>query len=98
MPRQNAKGRKWSAEVMEKSDALDLKKNLFKKSDPAKIAESLKRSAEHSRRRKFSPLRSAMSMLTFYVNRAGANLSSARKRKLQIAKRKLCAAFAREER
>ncbi len=97
MPREKTK-RKWSADVTENSDALDLKKDLFKQIDPAEIAESLKRSAEQSRRRKSSPYRSAMSMLTFYVNRAGSNLSASRKRKLMAAKKKLREAFARKER
>jgi hypothetical protein len=87
--------RKWSAEVTKNSDALDLKNNLFKEDDPEKLAESLKRSAERSQRRKSSPFRSAMSMLTFYINRAGSNLSVSRKRKLQMAKRRLREAFGR---
>jgi hypothetical protein len=69
---------------------------VFKQDDPARIAESLKRSAEKSRRRKGSAFRSAMSMLTFYVNRAGRTLSPSRKRKLQAAKRRLQEAFGRE--
>ena len=78
--------RRWSAKVMERSDALDLKENIFKNNDPKKIAASLKRSAEHSHRRKASPYQSAMSMLNFYINRAGKNLSAARKKKLEAAK------------
>jgi hypothetical protein len=75
-------GRKrWSKKVTETSDALMLDKGVFKKS-PHAIALSLKRSADHSRRRKSSPFRSAMSMLTFYVNRGGRNLSAAQKAKL----------------
>ena len=68
------KDRKWSAEVTEHSDALDLEADIFESDDPAKIAHSLKRSAERSNRRKSAPFRSAMSMLTFYINRAGKNL------------------------
>ena len=85
----SAKGRKWSAKVTEASDALDLKAQVFELDDPAKIAASLKRSAEHSHRRKGTPFQSAMSMLTFYINRAGKNLSTSRKRKLAAAKDEL---------
>ena len=66
--------KRWSARVTRESDTLDLKKDVFKLKDPKKIAASLKRSAEHSKRRKSDPYRSAMSMLTFYINRAGKNL------------------------
>lgn len=62
---------KWSQDVTEHSDALDLEEGVFKKKDSVEIARSLKRSAERSKRRKGSPLQSAMSMLTFYINRAG---------------------------
>ncbi|TWR31146.1 DUF3175 domain-containing protein [Mucilaginibacter pallidiroseus] len=81
--------RKWSAKVTETSDALDLKKNVFKQKDPEKIAGSLKDSAEHSKRRKASSFQSAMSMLNFYINRAGKNLPKAQKRHLESAKKKL---------
>ncbi|HTU57310.1 MAG TPA: DUF3175 domain-containing protein [Polyangiales bacterium] len=63
--------KKWSQDVTEHSNALDLEASVFTKSGPKEIARSLKRSAEHSKRRKSSPYRSAMSMLTFYINRAG---------------------------
>jgi hypothetical protein len=86
--------KKWSAEVTRHSDALDLEAEVFKKS-PSGIAQSLKRSAERSRRRKSSPYRSAMSMLTFYINRAGKNLSQAHRRKLEAAKGELRKAFGR---
>ena len=66
--------RKWSAKVTRESNALDLENSVFKKKNPKAIARSLKRSAEHSHRRKSSPYRSAMSMLTFYINRGGKNL------------------------
>lgn len=82
-------GKKWSARVMRESDALDLKKGVFTEKDPKKIARSLKRSAEHSRRRKSSPYRSAMSMLTFYINRGGKDLSARRKAILEKAKDEL---------
>jgi len=86
-------GRKWSQEVTEHSDALDLEKDLFTKDDPKEIARSLKRSAEHSKRRKGTPLQSAMGMLTFYINRAGDNLSESEKAKLERAKDELRALF-----
>jgi len=88
---------KWSAEVNEHSDALDLEAGLFKLRSPAAIARSLKRSAERSRRRKSSPYRSAMSMLTFYVNRAGKNLTAAQRRRLEGAKGELRKLFGKEE-
>jgi hypothetical protein len=97
MARQSAK-KKWSAEVTENSDALDLERDVFKSDDPRRIAQSLKRSAEHSRRRKSAPFRSAMSMLTFYVNRGGKNLSERRKRTLERAKSELRRLFGRESR
>lgn len=87
--------RRWSAKVAERSDALDLKENIFKNNDPKKIAASLKKSAEHSKRRKAGPYQSAMSMLNFYINRAGKNLSAARKKKLEAAKGELRAQFHR---
>ena len=71
------------------SDALDLEGGVFKKASAREIAVSLKRSAEHSHRRKSAPLRSAMSMLTFYINRAGTGLSARRRRTLENAKDEL---------
>jgi hypothetical protein len=88
--------RKWSAGVMRRSNALDLESDVFKSRSPAKIAASLKRSAERSKRRKGTPLQSAMSMLNFYVNRAGRNLSPARRRLLERAKPELRKAFGRK--
>src|SRR5258708_38677466 len=88
--------RKWSSDVTQHSDALDLDREVFKKS-PTAIARSLKRSAERSRRRKSSPYRSAMSMLTFYVNPAGRNLSATRRKKLEAAKDRLREEFGRAE-
>ncbi len=87
---------KWSQDVTDHSDALDLEKDLFTQSDPTKIAASLKRSAEHSHRRKGSPLQSAMSMLTFYINRAGHDLDPKQKRVLEDAKDELRALFDKE--
>ena len=80
---------KWSAKVTRESDALDLEKGVFRKRSAHDIAVSLKRSAERSRRRKAAPLRSAMSMLTFYVNRAGRNLPARDRLTLARAKREL---------
>ncbi|WP_424629331.1 DUF3175 domain-containing protein [Bradyrhizobium sp. SYSU BS000235] len=84
---------KWSGRVTETSDALDLKKDVFKLDSPKAIARSLKRSAEQSHRRKSDPYRSAMSMLVFYINRAGKNLPATRKRKLEAAKDELRKVF-----
>jgi uncharacterized protein DUF3175 len=82
-------GRRWSRQVTEHSDALTLDKGVFASRDPKRIAASLKRSAERSRRRKSTPFRSAMSLLTFYINRAGRNLPAARKKILLRAKDEL---------
>ena len=87
---------KWSADVTSHSDALDLQDQVFKSNNPDAIARSLKKSAEASHRRKSSPLRSAMSMLTFYINRAGKNLPQSRRRTLEKAKDRLRKAFGRE--
>jgi uncharacterized protein DUF3175 len=81
---------------METSNALDLEKGAFQSANPSRIALSLKRSAERSRRRKATPFRSAMSMLTFFINRAGRNLSPDRIRVLNRAKEELRAVFHRE--
>jgi Protein of unknown function (DUF3175) len=81
--------RRWSKHVMETSNALDLEASLFKKDNPHEIAESLKRSAEQSTRRKTQPFASAMSMLNFYINRAGKNLTDEQKEKLDAAKDQL---------
>jgi hypothetical protein len=81
--------KKWSQDVTEHSDAMDLKNGVFKSNDPKKIADSLKHSAEESHRRKSSPFRSAMSMLSFYINRAGAQLSKKQRDTLDAAKDEL---------
>jgi len=81
--------KKWSADVTEHSDALDLEPNIFASDDPKEIADSLKRSAEESHRRKASPYQSAMSMLTFYINRAGKNLDADKLKTLEAAKDEL---------
>jgi hypothetical protein len=91
-----ASPRRWSHEVMEHSDALDLEGGIFKTGSPHAIAESLKKSALASHRRKGSPFQSAMSMLNFYANRAGRNLPEARKDALQKAKQELRKAFGRD--
>lgn len=87
--------RRWSQEVTEKSDALDLEADVFTLDDPRAIAASLKRSAQASTRRNVEPYRSAMSMLTFYINRAGSNLTQKRRRILERAKDELRKAFGR---
>lgn len=84
---------RWSQEVTEQSDALDLDEGIFTSGDPKRIAASLKRSAEHSQRRKGTPLQSAMSMLTFYINRAGDNLDKHHRATLEQAKDELRALF-----
>ena len=84
-----SKSKRWSRRVTESSNALDLESQVFKKQDPKAIARSLKRSAEHSQRRKSSPYRSAMSMLTFYMNRAGKTLPKTQRTRLQHAKEEL---------
>ena len=84
---------KWSQQVTEHSDALDLEQGVFKRRSAKRIAESLKHSAERSERRKSSPFRSAMSMLTFYINRAGEQLSQAQRTRLESAKRELRALY-----
>ncbi len=94
MPESQRKKR-WSADATAHSDALDLEPNVFEKENAGEIARSLKRSAEESDRRKSSPFRSAMSMLTFYINRAGRNLPPERKQTLEAAKGKLRELFGR---
>ncbi len=92
-----AKGKKWSARVNETSDALDLDQGVFAKTDPHEIALSLKKSASHSHRRKGTPYQSAMSMLNFYINRGGKNLSESKKNTLEKAKDELRKVFHRQE-
>ena len=85
---------RWSHQVMETSDAMDLEADIFKTGSAQSIAESLKRSSTH-RRRKGTPFQSAMSMLNFYINRAGKNLPKTRRATLERAKRELRIAFGR---
>jgi len=79
----------WSAKVTKESNAMDLENGVFKSKDSRKIARSLKHSAEESDQRKASPFQSAMSMLNFYENRAGRNLTKTQKRPLEMAKNEL---------
>ncbi|WP_063692758.1 DUF3175 domain-containing protein [Bradyrhizobium stylosanthis] len=88
--------RRWSQRVTKESDALDLKQGVFKLTSAKKIAASLKRSAEHSARRKTGAYRSALSMLTFYINRAGKTLPKTQRTRLERAKVELKRAFGRE--
>src|ERR671925_286027 len=81
--------KRWSRRVTQTSNALDLDSGVFSRDDPRSIARSLKRSADRSRRRKSDPFRSAMSMLTFYINRAGKTLSATQRRRLEAAKDEL---------
>ncbi len=83
------KQKRWSQRATQKSNALDLEQGVFSKDDPRSIARSLKRSADRSKRRKADPFRSAMSMLTFYINRAGKTLSKSRRKRLEAAKEEL---------
>jgi Protein of unknown function (DUF3175) len=87
--------RYWSGRVTRESNALDLDAGVFRLNDPKRIAASLKRSAEKSRRRKAEPYRSALSMLVFYINRAGKNLPASRRRTLEKAKVELRRQFGR---
>ena len=88
--------RRWSQHVTDTSDALTLENGVFKKGSAKAVAASLKRSAEHSHRRKAEPYRSAMSMLTFYINRAGKGLSKTRKSTLEKAKDELRVLYGRK--
>ena len=88
-----SRGKRWSARVTRESDALTLEEGVFTKRSPRAIASSLKRSAEHSTRRKSPPFRSAMSMLNFYINRMGTQLGADRRRVLERAKTELRSLF-----
>jgi hypothetical protein len=91
-----ASARSWSHDVTEHSKALDLETGVFTLKNPKEIAASLKRSAEASRRRKADPFRSAMSMLVFYINRAGKNLTEADRARLEQAKDELRKVFGKD--
>jgi hypothetical protein len=95
--RKKRAARVWSAEVTRRSHALDLDDKVFRQS-PGRMARSLKRSAERSKRRKGSPFQSAMSMLNFYENRAGRNLPASRKQAIRRAKDELRALYGRPTR
>ncbi len=94
--RDDSKNRRWSDRVTKHSDALDLESKIFKSTNPRRIALSLKRSAQASKRRKGTPYQSAMSMLNFYINRAGKSLSQKQKRVLERAKDELRDVFGRK--
>jgi len=90
--------KKWSQKVTESSNALDLEPGVFSLDDPRRIAQSLKDSAERSDRRKAGPFQSAMSMLTFYINRAGTQLSVIQRKRLEKAKDELRELYGRPRR
>jgi hypothetical protein len=94
--KRKASPKRWSQRVTQQSDALDLKRRVFTLRDPKRIAASLKRSAERSSRRKAGAYRSALSMLTFYVNRAGRTLPKTQRERLERAKVELKRQFGRE--
>ena len=94
--KQKSSPKRWSQRVTQESDALDLKRGVFTLRDPKQIAASLKRSAEHSSRRKAGAYRSALSMLTFYVNRAGKTLPETQRDRLRRAKLELKRAFGKD--
>jgi hypothetical protein len=89
--------RKWSGRVTRTSNALDLESSIFRSKDPKRIARSLRRSAEKSKRKKGTPFQSAMSMLNFYINRAGRHLNAAEKKPLEKAKEELRTLFKKPE-
>jgi len=93
-----ANKKRWSQRVTKQSNALDLEQGVFTKADPRNIARSLKRSADQSRRRKTDAFRSAMSMLSFYINRAGKKLPKSRRAKLEAAKEELRDLYGRNRR
>jgi hypothetical protein len=94
-PKRSASATRWSQGVTQRSNSLDLEGGVFSHDDPKDIAASLKRSAQRSKRRKGTPYQSAMSMLNFYINRAGAKLPKSRRAKLERAKSELRALFGR---
>jgi hypothetical protein len=96
--KQKSSENRWSQEVTQTSNALDLEEGVFALADPRAIARSLKKSADQSRRRKAEPFRSAMSMLSFYINRAGTQLSAEQHARLEAAKDELRALYGRPRR
>jgi Protein of unknown function (DUF3175). len=97
-PKSESKPKRWTQHVMETSNALDLEQGVFTWDNPRRIAKSLKRSAEQSNRRKSSPYHSAMSMLTFHINRAGKKLSQEQRANLEAAKDELRKLYNKEPR
>ncbi|MFK4444262.1 hypothetical protein ABH944_003492 [Caballeronia udeis] len=95
-PKQHSNPRRWSHHVMETSDAMDIEHEIFKDGSAQEIADSLKKSSTRSNRRKGTPFQSAMSMLNFYINRAGRNLPKSRRTTLDNAKKRLREAFGRK--
>jgi hypothetical protein len=95
-PATKSKGKRWSQRVTETSSALSLENRVFAQTDPRKIALSLKRSADRSRRRKASPFQSAMSMLNFYINRAGRKLPARQRARLERVKTQLREIYGRQ--
>ena len=95
VPPRPPRRKQWSQRVTEASNALDLEPGVFGLDDPRDIARSLKCSADRSRRRKAPPFRSAMSMLIFYINRAGRTLPAAQRARLEAAKDELRVLFGR---
>jgi hypothetical protein len=93
---QRSNPRRWSHHVMETSDAMDIQREIFKEGSAQEIADSLKKSSTRSSRRKGTPFQSAMSMLNFYINRAGRNLPKSRRTTLDNAKKRLREAFGRK--
>ena len=93
-----SKAKRWSQRVTETSNALDLDRGVFTLGNPRSIARSLKRSADRSKRRKTDPFRSAMSMLNFYINRAGKKLPQNQRARLQAAKNELRALYGKPRR
>lgn len=98
LPGASARRERWSQQVTARSNALDLESGVFRLQDPRAIALSLKRSAEQSRRRKTTPFRSAMSMLNFFINRAGRQLAAEQRARLEAAKDELRALYDRPRR
>lgn len=95
--KKKATPKKWSKKITQTSDAMDLEKDVFKQKDPKAIAESVKRSAEKSKRKKAGPFQSAMSMINFYENRGGKNISATQKKVIDKAKNELRKLYGREE-
>ena len=96
MAKRAKRAKRWSARVMSTSNALDLEHGVFTKRSPRAVARSLKRSADHSHRRKSAPFRSAMSMLNFHINRAGRGMSRAQRKVLEAAKEELRQLYGRK--